>query len=66
MGKTNPLDPLGALASCETPKAPSNQLPMSPSRAKFMAELQSTPFADELNPKAENKVKAVSLALHAC
>ncbi|VDM65125.1 unnamed protein product [Strongylus vulgaris] len=59
LSKSNPLDPLGALASSETPKAAthSNQLPMSPSRAKFMAELQSTPFASELNPKAENKVK---------
>ncbi|VDO72217.1 unnamed protein product, partial [Heligmosomoides polygyrus] len=51
----NPLDPLGALSSTETPKISSSNLPMSPSRAKFMAELESVPFANEFS-KSENKV----------
>ncbi|WKY05599.1 hypothetical protein Q1695_006083 [Nippostrongylus brasiliensis] len=54
-GKTNPSDPLGALAITETTKSAPSNLPMSPSRAKFMAELESTPFASELNPKSESK-----------
>uniref|UniRef100_A0A7I4YM87 C-myc promoter-binding protein n=1 Tax=Haemonchus contortus TaxID=6289 RepID=A0A7I4YM87_HAECO len=65
--KIDPLDPLGALSSAETPKTPStpklssNYMPMSPSRAKFMAELESTPFANEFNIKSESKTPNKSL-----
>ncbi|KIH64554.1 dDENN domain protein [Ancylostoma duodenale] len=61
LSKNNPLDPLGALSTPETPKVPPSQLPMSPSRAKFMADLESTPFANEYNSKAENKTPNKSL-----
>ncbi|KAK6747295.1 hypothetical protein RB195_000479 [Necator americanus] len=61
LSKNNPLDPLGALSSCETPKVTPNHLPMSPSRAKFMADLESTPFANEYNSKTENKTPNKSL-----
>lgn len=58
--KVNPLDPLGALSSTETPKISSSNLPMSPSRAKFMAELESVPFANEFS-KSENKTPNKSM-----
>ncbi|KAJ1363940.1 hypothetical protein KIN20_023908 [Parelaphostrongylus tenuis] len=61
LSKNNPLDPLGALSSAETPKSTTNNLPMSPARAKFLADFESTPFANEYNSKMENKTPNKSL-----
>uniref|UniRef100_A0A1I7XS09 UDENN domain-containing protein n=1 Tax=Heterorhabditis bacteriophora TaxID=37862 RepID=A0A1I7XS09_HETBA len=50
------IDPLGALSSnLQTKAEQTSQSTMSPSRAKFLADHETAPFASETTPKVESK-----------